>query len=334
MHVQATNLTVTCVDPQHPDALALIRQLSAELAQVYGDDGSGAFVPADAQVPRAAFVVARLAGRPVGCGAIRPMADTNPLDTAEVKRMFVAPEARGQGVAQAVLAELEAQARGFGYARLMLETGDRQHAAIRLYQRAGYARVPCYGKYAEREWSRCFGKELGPAAPLAIRPAAAADVPAILAIYNDAVLNTTASYDEAPSTLAQRTAWFEERTGQGFPVLVAEVGGTVLGFGTFAQFRPRAGYRYTVEHSVYVDAAYRGRGLGRALMLALIDEARARGMHSMLAVIDAESAASVQLHAGCGFAEAGRLHQVGFKFGRWLDVVLMELLLEQAPGER
>ena len=161
--IGTTDLTIAAVDPRHPDAALLIRELSAELAAAYdfADDGSGAFAPADVRVPRSAFLVARLGDRPVGCGALRPLDEGDgPTSTAEIKRMYVAPAARGRGVARAILDRLEAAARDFGYARVILETGNRQLAAIRLYGRSGYERVPCYGRYVDDPRSVCFGKAL------------------------------------------------------------------------------------------------------------------------------------------------------------------------------
>ena len=156
------NLVIAAEDVLHPDAALLIRELSAELAAAYdfADDGSGAFAPADVRVPRSVFLIARLDDRPAGCGALRPLDDGGPASTAEIKRMYVAPAARGRGVGRAVLERLEAAARDFGYARVILETGNRQLAAIRLYERAGYARIPCYGRYVNDPRSVCFGKAL------------------------------------------------------------------------------------------------------------------------------------------------------------------------------
>ena len=149
-------------DPTSPDALGLIRLLSAELAARYDfvDDGSGAFTPADAQVPRSAFVVARLGGRAVGCGAVRPMDEAGFEDSAEIKRMYVAPEARGRRLGAAILAHLEDLARDFGYVRAVLETGNAQPEAIRLYERSGYERIPCYGRYVAEARSLCYAKKL------------------------------------------------------------------------------------------------------------------------------------------------------------------------------
>ena len=163
---------------------------------------------------------------------------------------------------------------------------------------------------------------------LRIRSATSADLPAILAIYNDAVLNTTASYDETPSTLEARMAWYEEHIEQRLPVLVAADNTGIVGWSALSPFRPRVGYRYTVEHSVYVVAQRRGQGIGRALLAPLIDSARELGMHAMIGVIDAENAASIRLHAALGFTQVAYFKEVGYKFGRWLDLVCMELMLD------
>lgn len=160
-----------------------------------------------------------------------------------------------------------------------------------------------------------------------IRPAEHTDLPAILAIYNDAVLNSTAAYDIEPSTLEQRTAWFEERARQGFPVVVAEVDGAVIGFGGYGKFREKPGYRFTVEHTVYVAPDRRGRGIGRALLAELIGRARAQGMHAMVGGIDSENAGSLRFHLALGFVEVARFREVGHKFGRWLDIIFVELIL-------
>ncbi|MGE3909457.1 MAG: GNAT family N-acetyltransferase [Chloroflexota bacterium] len=147
-------------DPTTPDALELIRLLSSDLAARYDfvADGSGLFAPADVQVPRAAFVVARLDGYAVGCGALRPLDDTGFEDAAEIKRMYVRPEIRGRRVAAAILDRLEQLAREFGYGRAVLETGDRNPEAIRLYERTGYQHIPPYGPYIGSARSVCFAK--------------------------------------------------------------------------------------------------------------------------------------------------------------------------------
>lgn len=160
-----------------------------------------------------------------------------------------------------------------------------------------------------------------------IRPATEADLPAILKIYNDAVMKTTAIWNEAPSTLESRRTWFTQRHGAGFPVLVAECDGGVLGYGSFGEFRPFEGYRHTVEHSIYVLDEAQGKGLGRMLLAALIEEARAMGKRVMVGAIDASNYASLALHENMGFEETGRMPGVGEKFGKRLDLVLVQLNL-------
>lgn len=166
------------------------------------------------------------------------------------------------------------------------------------------------------------------AAALTVRPAVAADLPAILAIYNDAVANTTAIWNDNPVDLDNRHAWLTERQGKGFPVLVACLRGEVAGYGSYGDWRAWDGYRHTVEHSIYVHAELRRRGAGRALLAALIEAARAGGKHAMIAGIESGNVASVRLHESLGFKAIGTFPQVGTKFGRWLDLTMMQLTLE------
>ncbi|MBF8778995.1 N-acetyltransferase [Pseudomonas fulva] len=163
-----------------------------------------------------------------------------------------------------------------------------------------------------------------------IRDALAEDVPGILAIYNDAVRNTTAIWNETPVDLANRQAWFEARAAHGYPILVAVDDSGVLGYASFGDWRPFEGFRYSVEHSLYVRDDQRGRGLGFALMQALIERARGRGKHVMVAAIERGNAASIRLHERLGFEVTGQMPQVGVKFGRWLDLTFMQLVL--TPG--
>jgi len=161
-----------------------------------------------------------------------------------------------------------------------------------------------------------------------IRDATEADVGGILRIYNDAVANTTAIWNEQLSSLQSRLAWLDERRQSGYPVLVAAEEGNVFGYASFGAFRPWDGYRHTVEHSVYVDGAARQRGIGHALMNELIARARALGKHVMIAGIEATNEPSLALHARLGFAKVGHLRSVGRKFDRWLDLVFMQLMLD------
>ncbi|MBH3339861.1 N-acetyltransferase [Pseudomonas mendocina] len=162
-----------------------------------------------------------------------------------------------------------------------------------------------------------------------IANASEADLPGILAIYNDAVQHTTAIWNETLVDLANRRAWLTERTAAGFPVLAArDTSGEVIGYASYGTWRSIEGFRHTVEHSVYVRADQRGQGLGPALMQALIERAREAGLHVMVAAIESENAASIRLHQRIGFVTTGQMPQVGRKFGRWLDLTFMQLTLE------
>ncbi|HWM70431.1 MAG TPA: GNAT family N-acetyltransferase [Steroidobacteraceae bacterium] len=157
-----------------------------------------------------------------------------------------------------------------------------------------------------------------------IRDATDADVPAILTIYNDVVTNTTAIYDERPSTLEERQAWFDGRRSKNFPVLVGELNGEVVGFSTFGEWRSRWGYRYTVEHSVHVRADCRGKGFGRKLIEVLFPRAVALGMHTMIGHIDSAATASLRLHEKLGFKMVGTFREVGRLREGWLNVVAVQ----------
>ncbi|MGL3211320.1 N-acetyltransferase family protein [Bradyrhizobium sp. BR 1433] len=164
-----------------------------------------------------------------------------------------------------------------------------------------------------------------------IRPATEQDIPEITAIFNEAVANSNAIWTEKQDSEAERLAWMTARQALGYPVLVAVEGTTVLGYGTFGDFRAFPGYRYSVEHSVYIHADHRGRGLGRIIVDELIAAATALGKHVMIAGIDGGNPASLRLHAQAGFVEVARMQEVGRKFGRWLDLVFMQRLLD-TPG--
>lgn len=165
-----------------------------------------------------------------------------------------------------------------------------------------------------------------------IQAATEADLSGILTIYNDAIAHSTAVYTEEAATLDSRRLWLADRRSRGYPVLVASDGaGGVAGFASFGDFRPWPGYRHTVEHSVYVRADCRGQGLGTALIEPLLTLAAALGKHVMVAGIDAANPASLRLHDKLGFTRVGRMHEVGCKFGRWLDLVFMQRILSDGP---
>ena len=166
-----------------------------------------------------------------------------------------------------------------------------------------------------------------------VREATSADLQAILDIYNDAVLTTTASYDYEPRTLEDRRAWFEDHRENNYPIFVAaDNTGKILGWSSLSRFHARMGYRFSTENSVYVAAEVRGRGIGKLLMPPLIQGARDRGLHTIIALIDAQNDASIRLHASFGFERVGHMKEAGYKFDRWLDVVLMQLLLPQSAS--
>ena len=168
-----------------------------------------------------------------------------------------------------------------------------------------------------------------------MRPAAADDLPAVQAIYAHHVLHGLASFEEEPPSAAEIRRRHAEVTGRGLPWLVADFGGVVAGYGYCAPYRTRSAYRYALEDSVYVREDFQGRGVGAALLEALLERCGALGYRQMLAVIgDSGHAASINLHASCGFVRVGTLRSVGFKFGRWVDSVLMQRPLGEGDGSR
>ena len=158
----------------------------------------------------------------------------------------------------------------------------------------------------------------------------------ILAIFNDAILHSTALYDYKPRTLDSMAVWFENKRKGNFPVIGAvDETGALLGFASYGSFRAWPAYKYSVEHSIYVAVQHRGRGLGRLLLQEVINSAREQNYHVLIGGIDSQNNASIQLHKKFGFEHAGTLRQVGFKFGRWLDLDFYQLVLETplAPAD-
>jgi phosphinothricin acetyltransferase len=152
--------------------------------------------------------------------------------------------------------------------------------------------------------------------------------PEILAIYNEAIANTTALWDYKPRTMTMMDEWFDAKERGGFPVIgVVDDAGALMGFGTFGTFRERPAYKYTVEHSVYVAPTFRGRGVGRALLREVIAAAKAQDYHVLVGGIASDNTVSITLHEQFGFTYAGTIKQAGFKFGRWLDLVFYQLIL-------
>jgi L-amino acid N-acyltransferase YncA len=161
-----------------------------------------------------------------------------------------------------------------------------------------------------------------------VRPAVPADVAAITAIYAPAVLTGTATFELEPPDEAEMLARLHAITGAGFPYIVAEHAGRVVGYAYVSHYRTRPAYRFVVEDSIYVASDMQGQGIGRRLLDSLIRECEGRGFRQMIAVIgDSQQPGSIALHRAAGFTFSGTLHSVGFKFGRWLDSVLMQRAL-------
>jgi L-amino acid N-acyltransferase YncA len=164
---------------------------------------------------------------------------------------------------------------------------------------------------------------------ITVRPAVEADLPQLLDIYNHVILNTTAVYTYEPQTMQARKAWYADKLAAGYPVFVAEEKERIVGFSSYGPFRAWPAYKYTIENSVYVTEDQRGKGVGKLLIRPLIEAATQQGFHALIAGIDASNESSIRLHRSFGFEEVAHFRQVGYKFGRWLDLKFLELML---PG--
>ena len=162
---------------------------------------------------------------------------------------------------------------------------------------------------------------------ISIRLATEDDLPGMLEIYNDIILNTTAVYEYEPHTLEMRRQWFLTKQEQRFPVFLAEEDGNLAGFSSIGPFRAWAAYKYSVENSIYVKSGLRGKGIGRLLLAPLIGAARNLKMHTIIAGIEATNEASIKLHKSFGFNEVAHFNEVGWKFERWLDLKFLQLLI-------
>lgn len=161
-----------------------------------------------------------------------------------------------------------------------------------------------------------------------LRSATVNDLEKILEIVNHSILHTTANYNYEIQTLETQKKWFQDKTTHNQPVIVAQINDTIVGFGSYGQFREKIGYQYTVEHSVYVVDNLIGKGVGSQLLTQLISFAKQQGYHVMIGAIDADNAGSIAFHEKFGFTIAGTIREVGYKFDHWLDLVLMQLILK------
>ena len=161
-----------------------------------------------------------------------------------------------------------------------------------------------------------------------IRPFESKDTQSILDIINYNILHSTALYDYKIRDFETQKTILEDKINKGFPVIVAECNGKLVGFGMYSEFRFREAYKYTVEHSVYVSPNEMGNGIGKMIMTELIVLAKAQGLHTMIGVIDSENYISITFHEQFGFKTVGIIKESGYKFDRWLDSVFIQLLLE------
>jgi L-amino acid N-acyltransferase len=165
-----------------------------------------------------------------------------------------------------------------------------------------------------------------------ITDAVESDIPAITAIYNDVIQTSTAVFNDAPVSVEDRIAWWKARAAQGYPVMVAKDENGIAGFATFGDFRPWPGYRFTVEGTIHIDSSARRKGVGAALLEVLIARARAAGKHVMVAGVDSANSASLRFLEQSGFERVGHLREVGNKFGRFLDLVFLQYMLDPASA--
>lgn len=160
-----------------------------------------------------------------------------------------------------------------------------------------------------------------------IRPFQPSDAPAVREIINDSILHTSHNYDYHPKSLEEVESIFFEKIREGFPVLVGEIHGEVLAYATYGKFRAKPGYSKTLEHSIYLNEKAQGKGLGSEMMRKLIEIAKEKGYHMMVAGMDSENLVSYRFHERLGFRETARMPEVSFKFGKWLTLVFMQLKL-------
>jgi L-amino acid N-acyltransferase YncA len=278
------------------------------------------------------LVAAFLGDRVIGTAQLGLDMPPNQPHRAEVKKMLVHSDGRRQGIAGSMLRRIEEEALASGRHLLILDTASEE--AKRVYERGGWSRfgfVPDFALLPDGGFcdTTYYLKDLSPprgtpVSAASVRDATAADMPAILAIVNHAIANSTAIWSDEPVDLASRQAWLRDRLAAGSPVLVAEDGGAVVGFGSYLQFRAWSGYRNAVEHSVYVRDDRRGSGVGSALLAGLLARAKAAGKHVMIGGIEGRNTASLRLHRRAGFIEVGRMPGIGEKFGRKLDLVFVQ----------
>jgi L-amino acid N-acyltransferase YncA len=286
-------------------------------------------LPALADRPQAAAAIARDGeGLPIGFGSCERHGDH-----AVLARIAVCPRSRGAGVGGSLMDSI---------LRQLIATGVQSVALLAIggqdfFSRFGFNKVDAAdlppalresGQFDRADPVLASPMRLDLRGATLVRPARRDDMPAVLAIYNDAVAQTTATYDYDPRPLEAQLAQYDQKMleGYGFHVAVTP-DGTVAGFSTYGLYRPRPGWRFACEHSVYVAAPWRGRGVGLSLLPPIMCHARKRGFHTMIGVVDADNAASLRMHRRAGFVEVGTVREGGYKFDRWLDVAFLQAML-------
>lgn len=255
---------------------------------------------------------------------------------AALRKMFVHKDYRGKekGIGQKLLDILTKYCKEKNINEVYLGTFHKLIAAQKFYLKNGFTELPknqLPSTFPLMEVDDCFFQLIISKQKIKnniiIRTASENDLLQILSIYNEAVANTTASYDYEPHTLAMRKDWYTDKIKKGFPIFVAEENNEILGYSNLSSFRDKEGYKYTAENSVYVKAGQRGKGIGKLLLQPLISAAKEMKLHVIVAGIDATNEASIALHKQFGFAEVSHFKEVGYKFNRWLDLVFMQLIV-------
>lgn len=323
---------ITAADPGEPGVSALVATHLAFAHDVTPPGHVHALALDALTDPSTTVLAARHHGQAVGIGALRHLGGGH----AEIKSMHVAAIERGRGTGRAILGRLVALAEARGCERVSLETGTMPafDVARALYASSGFERCEPFGEYTANPNSLCMSRRITPLARgsqsvdiARIRPAVIADVPAIIEILNALVTTTTFEWTDATHTVEEGRAWLSQHSAGGQPIFVAEREGEVVGWASYGEFRDTRrwpGYWPSVEHSIHVREHHWSRGVGRALLAALVEHALLAGKRVMVAAIDASNERSIAFHARLGFVVVGKLPGTGEKFDRELELILMQ----------
>ncbi|HEY7330212.1 MAG TPA: GNAT family N-acetyltransferase [Gemmataceae bacterium] len=312
---------ITREHPDSADAVVLITELEAHLDPLYPAKSRHGYSVEKLIAQGVAFFVLRQNDTPAGCGGIQFFGK----EFGELKRMYVRPQFRGFGFGRLLLDHLADHACAQGIALLRLETGIHQAAAIRLYERMGFQRIPPFGDYTEDPLSLYYEKRILPlpseveAMSVDISPMTPADWEQVRAIYVEGIASGQATFEtETPS-------WDQwDAAHHPFARLAARRDGRVIGWAALSPVSRRKCYAGVAEVSVYVAASYRGRGVGRRLLEAVIVESERHGIWTLQGATFPSNAASLRLQQSCGFREIGRRERVAQLHGQWRDTILTE----------